>query len=67
MALIGRQSPEHNLWKIKTDDNRAKFWEKQNSEIFDSETSKHQPVNLSETSGDTAGVQQRTADSLQRF
>ena len=41
------------------------IWEKkQNSEKFDSETSKLQPVNLSETSGDTAGVHQRSADSL---
>ena len=39
----------------------------QNSEKFDSETSKLQPLNLSETSGDTAGVHQRAADSLQRF
>ena len=51
--------------RIKTDDNRAKFSEnKQNSEKFDSETSKLQPVNLSETSRHTAGVHQRAADIL---
>ena len=31
---------------------------------LDSETSKLQPVNLLETSRDTAGVHQRAADSL---
>ena len=36
----------------------------QNSEKFDSETSKLQPVNLSEASGDTPGIQQKVADSL---
>ena len=36
-------------------------------EKFDSETSKLQPVNLSEKSGDTAGVHQRAADSSQSF
>ena len=34
---------------------------------LDSETSKRQPVNLSETSRHTTGVHQRTADSLQSF
>ena len=49
-------------------DNQAKFWEnKQNSETFDSETSKLQPVNPSETSRHTAGVNQRAADSVQGF
>ena len=38
---------------------------KQNSEKFDSETSKLQPVNLSERSGHTARVHQSAADSLQ--
>ena len=38
-----------------------------NFEKFDSETSKLQSVNLSETPGDTAGVHQRAADSLQSF
>ena len=37
---------------------------KQNSENFDSETSKFPPVNLSDTSGDTTSVHQRAADSL---
>ena len=27
MTLNARQSPEDSLWKIKTDDNQAKFWE----------------------------------------
>ena len=36
----------------------------QNSEKFDSETSKLQLVNLSETSTDTAGAHQRAADFL---
>ena len=34
---------------------------------FDSETSKRQPVNLSETTRDIAGVHQRVVDSLQSF
>ena len=34
---------------------------------IDSETSKLQPVNLSETSSDTADVHQRAADSLRFF
>ena len=38
-----------------------------NSEKFDSETSKLQPVNILETSRDTAGVHQRAADSSQSF
>ena len=63
MTLNARQSPEDSLWKIKPDYNWAKFWEnKQNSEKFDSETS---PVNLPQTSSDTAGVLQRAADCLQ--
>ena len=40
---------------------------KQNSKKFDSETSKLQPVNLSETSRDTASAHQRAADPLQSF
>ena len=40
---------------------------KQNSEKFDSETQKIQPVNLSETFGDTAGVHKRVADFSKRF
>ena len=68
MILNARLSPEDNLYGIKLDGNRAKFWEnKQKSETFDSETSKLQPVNLSETSQDTACVHQRVADSLQSF
>ena len=37
------------------------------NEKFNSETSKPQPVNLQETSGDTAGAHQRLADSLESF
>ena len=37
----------------------------QNSKTFDSETSNRQPVNRKQTSTDTAGVHQRTADPLQ--
>ena len=40
---------------------------KQNSEKFNSKTLKLQPVNLSETSGDTVSVHQRVADSPQSF
>ena len=68
MTLNARQSPKDSLKNIKTDDNQAKFWEnKQNSEKYDSETSKLQPVNLSETSWDTAGVHHRATDSSQSF
>ena len=53
---------------IKTDNNWAKFWEsKQNIEKSDCETSKLQPVNLSETPRDTGSVNQRVADPLQSF
>ena len=37
------------------------------TEKFESETSKLQPVNLSETSRDAAGVHEKVADSLQSF
>ena len=49
---------EESFIKDKTRwSNRPNFWEnKQNSEKFDNETSKLQPVNLSETSGDTFSV-----------
>ena len=68
MTRNARQSPEDSLQKIKPDGNRGKFRENlQNSETINSETSKLQPVNLSETSGDTVGVPQRVADSLQNF
>ena len=56
MTLNARRSLADSLLKINTDD-------KQNSEKLDSETSKLQPVNLT----DTAGVHQRAADSLQGF
>ena len=49
MTLNARQSPEDSLLKIKIDYNRAKFWEnKQKGAKFDNETSKLQPVILSE-------------------
>ena len=38
----------------------------QNSEKFDSKNLKLQPVNLLETSRDTAGVHQRLAESLHK-
>ena len=51
-----------------TNDNRARFSRNsQNSEKFDSETSKLQGVNLSEKRGHIVGVHQRAADSLQRL
>ena len=68
MTLNTRHSTEDSSLKIKTDDIRGKLREnEQKSEKFDSETSKLQPVNLSETPRDTARVHQRVADSLQRF
>ena len=55
MILNARQSPEGS--SIKDDYHRGKFsGNKRNSENFDSQTSKLQPVNLSETSRDTAGI-----------
>ena len=63
-----QDSPQKMSYKMKPGDNRAKFWEnEENSEKFDSRTSKLQSVNLSETSRDTVGVHQRVADSLQGF
>ena len=68
MTLNARQSPEDSLRKIRTDNNWAIFWEhKQISEKFDRETSKLQPVSLSDTSSNTASVHQRATDSLQSF
>ena len=57
------------LIKDKADDNRAKFWENTQTvkNSMYSKTSELQPVNLSEMSRDTAGMDQRVADSLQRF
>ena len=64
MTLHARKSPGDSLEKIP-DDGRAKVREnKLNSQKFDSEFSKLQPVNLSKTSRDSAGVHQRVADSL---
>ena len=49
MTLNARKSCADSFLKIKTNDNRARFSRyPQNSEKFDSETSKLQPVNLSE-------------------
>ena len=48
---------------MKTNCNLAKFRENKQS----SETSKLQPVNLSETSGGTAGVHQTATDPLKCF
>ena len=68
MTLIARKSWANSFSKIKTDDNRARFSRnQQNSEKFDSETSKLYPVNLSEKRRDTVGVHQRAADSWQRL
>ena len=60
-----RQSREDNLLKIKAYYIRAKFCENKQSEKFDSETSKLQPVNLSETFRNIMGVHQRAADFVQ--
>ena len=68
MILNARKSCANSFLKIKTDGNRARFSRnQQNSEKFDSETSKLEPVNLSKKRRDIVGVHQRTADSLQRL
>ena len=68
MTLNARKSYANNFLKIKIDDNRARFSRnQQNSEKFDSETQKLQPVNLTEKRRDIVGVHQRAADSLQRL
>ena len=68
MTLNVRKSCADSFLKIKTDDNRARFWRnRQNGEKFDSETWKLQPVNLSEKRRDIVSVHQRAADSLQRL
>ena len=64
MTLNERKSCADSFLKIKTDDNRARFSRnQQNSETFDSETSKFCP----EERRDIVGVHQRAADSLQRL
>ena len=64
MTLNARKSCADSFLKIKTNDNRARFWRNpQNSEKFDSETLKLQPVNLSEKRRDIVGVHQKAADS----
>ena len=68
MTLNARKLCADSFLKIKTNDNRARFSRNsQNSEKFDSETSKLQRVNLSEKLRHTVGVHQRAADSLQRL
>ena len=68
MTLNARQSCADSFLKIKIDDNRARFSRnQQNSEKFDSETQKLQPVNLTEKRRDIVGVHQRAVDSLQRL
>ena len=68
MTLNARKSSADRFLKIKTDYDRARFSRnQQDSEKFDSEASKLQPVNLSETSKDPATIYQRVAESLQSF
>ena len=68
MTLNARKSCADSFLKIKTNDNRARSLKTpQNSEKFDSETSKFWSVNLSEKRRDIVGVHQRAADSLQRL
>ena len=68
MTLNARRSCAESFLQIKTNDNRATFSRnQQNSEKFDSETSKLKSVNLSEKRQDIAGAHQRAADSLQRL
>ena len=68
MTLNARKLCADSFSKIKTNDNRARFSRNpQNSEKFDSETSKCWPVNLSEKRRDIVGVHQRAADSLQKL
>ena len=68
MTLNARKSCADSFSKIKIDDNRARFSRnQQNSEKFDSETEKLQPVNLTEKRRDIVGVHQSAAHSLQRL
>ena len=68
MTLNAGKLCADSFLKIKTNDNRARFSRNsQNSEKFDSETSKLQRVNLSEKRRHIVGVHQRAADSLQRL
>ena len=68
MILNARKSCADSFLKIKMDDNRARFsTNQQNSEKFESKTSKLWPVNLPEKRRDIVGVHQRAADSLQRL
>ena len=68
MTLNAKKSCADSFLKIKTDDNRARFSRnQQNSEKFDSETSKLQPVNLLEKRRDTVGLHQRAVHFLERL
>ena len=68
MTLNARKSCADSFLKIKTYDNRARFSRNpQNSEKFDSETSKLLPVNLSEKRRDIVGVHQRATDSFKDY
>ena len=65
MTLNARKSCADSFLKIKTDYDPARFSRnQQNSEKFDSETSKLWPVNLTEKCRDIVGVHQWAADSL---
>ena len=68
MTPNARKSFADSFLNIKIDDNRARFSRnQQNSEKFDNETLKLQPVNLTEKCRVIVGVHQRAADSLQRL
>ena len=68
MTPNARKSRADIFLRMKTDDNPARFSRnQQNSEKFDSETSKLLPVNPSEKRRDIVGAHQRAADSLQRL
>ena len=68
MTLNASKSCADSFLQIKTDDNRSRFSRnQQSSEQFDSETSKLQPMNLSEKRRDIVGVHQMASDSLQRL
>ena len=68
MTLTARKSCADSFLKIKANDNRARFSRNlQNSEKFNCETLKLQPVNLSAKRRDIVGVHQRAADSLQKL
>ena len=60
MTLNSRKSCADSFLKIKIDDNRVRFSRnQQDSEKFDSETKKLQPVILTEKRRDIVGVHQK--------